>query len=184
MIVGLHGKKRVGKDTIYQIIQSIHPDATRIAFADRMKESLAALFGLYAKDIEYLKETNPSIEFVVKDKKHSLSWREIIQRYGTESHRDIFGQDFWIDTILPLKKDYYPNDRLVIVTDVRFKNEAERIIQLGGHVIQVTRPQLLNNDSHISEEPLPSYCISDNICNDGSFEDLKEKVIEVFGRLV
>ena len=177
MIIGLHGQKRVGKDTVYQIIRELYPKAVRMAIADKIKESLAALFDISVEEIESLKETG---FFTVKGEgiEQTLPWRVIAQRYGTESHRDIFGQDFWLDAALPPNQaiDAYKR-KLIVVTDVRFLNEAKRITHYGGYVIEVKRPELGNKDSHISEERLPSEWIDGSICNDGSLDDLREKVL-------
>ena len=184
MIIGLHGHKRVGKDTVYEIIRSSYPHAIRLAFADKIKESLAALFGVSIREINLLKEEGGMFKVESKSFEHSYGWRTFAQRYGTEAHRDLFGDDFWVDLILPENFKYSPLEDLIVVTDVRFKNEAKRISDLGGHIIHITRPEIESNDPHISEERLPSEYISYNICNDGSLENLKDKVIEVIGQLV
>jgi len=56
MIIGLHGSKRSGKDTAYEFIKSEYNHAVRLAFADKIKESLAALFGVSIREINTLKE--------------------------------------------------------------------------------------------------------------------------------
>jgi len=33
---------------------------------------------------------------------HSITGRQALQRYGTEGHRDVFGEDFWVDALLPV----------------------------------------------------------------------------------
>ena len=30
-----------------------------------------------------------------------MTFREFLQRYGTEAHRDVFGKDFWLEYTLP-----------------------------------------------------------------------------------
>jgi hypothetical protein len=184
MIVGLHGQKRAGKDTVYKIIKENYPEAVRIAFADKIKESLAALFGLSIKEVDLLKEEKATFKIKSKNFERDYSWRTITQRYGTEAHRDLFGYEFWTDMILPKDMQQSYSGEIVIVTDVRFFNEARRITDLGGIIIEVTRPSLKNKDTHISEERLPDGCIDCIICNDSSLEDLKEKVLKVIKPLL
>jgi hypothetical protein len=184
MIIGLHGNKRAGKDTAYEFIKSAYPDAVRLAFADKIKESLAALFGVSIREINTLKEEKGVFKIQSESFQHSYTWRSFAQRYGTEAHRDIFGENFWVDMILPKESDSIPDDELLIVTDVRFKNEAERIKHLGGYIIYINRLNLLNNDSHISEERLSDEYFSYIINNNASLDQFKERVLEVVSQLV
>jgi hypothetical protein len=183
MIIGLHGGKRAGKDTAYNFIQSVYPHAQRLAFADKIKESLAALFGVSIREINTLKEERGVFKIESQSFEHSYTWRSFAQRYGTEAHRDIFGDDFWVDMILP-REPTVPDDELWIITDVRFKNEAERIKHLGGHIIRINRPDLFHNDSHISEERLPDEYFSYIIDNKSSLNQFKERVLEVVSELI
>ena len=187
MIIGLHGHKRVGKDTVYEIIRSSYPHAIRLAFADKIKESLAALFGVSMREIDILKEEGGMFKVESQSFEHSYSWRTFAQRYGTEAHRELFGDNFWVDMTLPFDSgnDWWDDSKhLVIVTDVRFKNEAQRISDLGGHIIHLVRTESDKNDIHISEEPLPNEYISYTIYNDSSLEDLKDKALKIVGQLV
>jgi hypothetical protein len=183
MIIGLHGSKRSGKDTAYKFIQSAYPHAQRLAFADKIKESLAALFGVSIREINTLKEERGVFKIESQSFEHSYTWRSFAQRYGTEAHRDIFGENFWVDMILP-KEPNVPDEELWVITDVRFENEAERIKHLGGHIICINRPNLFYNDSHISEERLPEEFFSYIIDNKSSLNQFKERVLEVVSELI
>lgn len=83
-------------------------------------------------------------------KRHS-EVRRFIQRYGTEGGRDVFGYDCWVI----LARQAIANllaTHSIVVTDVRFENEADLIRELGGVVIRVIRPGLeASNDFHRSE---------------------------------
>jgi hypothetical protein len=46
MLIGLTGQAGSGKDTIYERVKFKYPNAERIAFADKLKESAAALLGV------------------------------------------------------------------------------------------------------------------------------------------
>lgn len=184
MIIGLHGNKRAGKDTAYGFIKSAYPNAQRLAFADKIKESLAALFGVSIREINTLKEERGVFKIESESFEHSYTWRSFAQRYGTEAHRDIFGEDFWVDMILPREPEHVAENELLIITDVRFQNEAERIKHLGGHIIYINRLNLFPNDSHISEERLSDEYFSYIINNNASLDMFKERVLEVVNQLV
>ena len=117
----------------------------------------------------------------------TISGRQYLQNFGNGA-RKVFGDTFWIDMVLPnpathegwgrpdeLVIDAYPDTDAVIVTDVRYQNEAKRIEDLGGEVIEVVRPGL-KSDGHISETPLPRHLVQHTIVNDGSLDDLRKLV--------
>ena len=182
MIIGLHGQQRVGKDTVFELVKTEYPHAIRLAFADKIKLSLAALFGISVREIDILKEEGAMFKVESKNYEHSYTWRSFAQRYGTEAHREIFGEDFWVDKVLPRpnKRGIKSHqDKLWIVTDVRFPNEALRIKELGGKIINVKRPNVDKKDNHISESSLNNFFIDYELVNDGSLEELKERVIKI-----
>lgn len=147
MIIGLSGQKQSGKDTVAAYLVKEH-GFERKAFADPLKQSVAALFGIPFSYIDKLKMDDVLVgigrigqpeydQWIQYDGEVSkgLTFREFLQRYGTEAHRDIFGQDFWLDYTLPVQ-GFYPG-RAIVVTDVRFSNEARRIRELGGMVVRI-----------------------------------------------
>lgn len=112
----------------------------------------------------------------------SFSVRHLMQRFGTEVGRNTFGKDFWVDRALPLNGDQlkFEDGRIstnnIVVTDVRFENEAERIIDLGGVIIEVRRPEKDDGDTHESESGIPEHLIQYMIMNDSDFEGLYKAV--------
>jgi hypothetical protein len=172
MIIGLCGKKLAGKDTAAQYLVDNY-GYTRVSFAEKLKESVAALFDIPREWIDEWKDdqggTLPRVEVIIdiageirnhpylkKHSQYSFSWREFLQRYGTESHREVFGNDFWVDQILPYynRADVYKGQKLVI-SDVRFENEAARIKQYEGKLIEIRRPAHEDEaakDRHVSEQ--------------------------------
>ena len=67
----------------------------------------------------------------------------------------------------------------VVIDDVRFLNEVEMIRRLGGRVIRIDRPGP-NENTHASENELNDFDGWDGvIVNDGTLEDLAERVREM-----
>lgn len=191
MIIGLCGEKGSGKDTVAAYLIKEHGFERR-AFADPMKKSVAALLDIPYHEIDNFK--NDDTVFVTTGYKNfnvkqvaghgpnapyeadamwspirELTFREFLQRFGTESHRDVFGEDFWLDQTLPVG-GYY-SGRAIVVTDVRFENEVRRIQDLGGHVVRVMRPGLVSQDPHRSEAP-SLLSVNYRLINDGTIEEL------------
>jgi hypothetical protein len=186
LIIGLTGKKGSGKDTAAKYLVDNY-GYERKAFADSLKRSVAALFDIPFERVDEWKVNQPgkldNVEVIIdvahpdRTTQYSMSWREFLQRYGTESHREIFGYDFWVDQVLP----YYPNsndypryyelkNKKFVISDVRFENEAARVAYYGGRVIEIIRPSLNNVvDTHVSERIPPANFeflnLEDNMVN-------------------
>jgi hypothetical protein len=178
MLIGLNGKLRSGKDTVYQRIAARGAKAERVAFADKLKLSAAACLNISVEELERLKEEGGFL-FVGDadgDEVAQLSVRKYLQLFGTEGHRDIFGDDFWLDAILPL--DYNHSFEFLVATDVRFPNEIERIKDLGGYMWKVVGPND-KSDGHASEQDFPDDVfdfIIDNTVRDDNFANLDRQI--------
>jgi hypothetical protein len=169
VIIGLNGRLKAGKDTTYSVIKNYLPHAEQVSFAAPLKESAAAAIGVTVEELELLKgieeiKFRPHIEdsrdlegadfnfFIKMKSKAVFNVRQYLQWYGTEAHRDVFGQDFWVDQALPLDLDHH--ERLLVVTDMRFPNEMERVIALGGVTVKVVRETATAHSNHPSEQNL------------------------------
>lgn len=175
MLIGINGFKRSGKDTVCQIIQIIHPEAERVAFADKLKQLAAMALGF--EDVpsmltEYMDECKEYWGISAFDYEDGpvfeLTGREYLQNLGN-SARVLFSEEFWIEQALTpdvLRKGF------VVVSDVRYANEAEFIRQRGGWIWEINRPGA-ESDGHASEIPLPRNLVDVTILNDGTLEDLE-----------
>ena len=87
----------------------------------------------------------------------------------------------WVYLTMNKVHDLLTRGKNVLITDVRFPNEAQTITYLGGQVIQIDRPSLVTKDQHKSEEPLPKELIDFVIVNDKGLKELKGKVLDILG---
>lgn len=189
MLIGLHGQKQSGKDTLCGFLlewyESLGYAAERRSFAAKLKVSAAQALGLNYT-VEEAEEWADAFK-VYGEIRHGalghtesgvITGREYLQNYGTQAHREVFGTDFWIDMCVPPHPEELPENTLIVITDIRFPNEAQRVRDLGGEVWRVIRPSNENeNDSHVSEVPLPDDLIDYVVINDGTLEELKDKAI-------
>lgn len=203
MLIGLHGKARSGKDTTAQfILEQAEGDsfaARRDAFADRLKISAARALGFQGDESECLMFCNDlkvagRIELVwdnqvFNDLSENTTWeewgisgREYLQYYGTEAHRQVFADDFWVDACLPLDLDH--SGEILVITDVRFENEAERIHELGGEVWHILRSGDAAFDNHASERPLPVRLIDNTLVNNRDLDHLRDLALSRMERLI
>lgn len=167
MLIGLHGKKRSGKDTAADYLVKTY-GFEKIAFADGVRECLYALNPIVDcyqgarryRDVidkfgyEHSKDVFPDI-------------RRLLQRMGTEVGRELIDDDLWVNLLFAKLN----NQTNYIVSDVRFENEAKRILEYNGVVIHIQRDTGYV-DPHISEQTLPESLITQQIENNNTIEEL------------
>lgn len=161
-LIGLTGKARSGKDTAAQIIANLAAPAVvqRLGFADAVKRELAVAMGC---NVQFIEENKARL-------------RPLLQGWGTEFRRNFFGQDYWINK---WQDGVTGEANLIIVPDVRFANEANHILNMGGVVWRIKRcPARL--DMHTSEIELDDYCFPE-IDNNGTIEQLTQQLQRQYG---
>lgn len=98
-----------------------------------------------------------------------LSPRTILQWWGTDYRRVKYSDSYWTDKVVQFIKDN--PDKSIVVTDVRYDNEALLIKSLNGEVIQIIRPKnpLAANklaQKHASEQGISPELISSTLFNE------------------
>lgn len=176
-LIGLAGAAGAGKDTVADWLVA-HHGFERHAFADPMKAMLEALFAELGIDHAHLHERG--LKEMPLPGLH-VSARHLMQTLGTEWGRAHLGANWWVKcTELMLGLNDLPrsapvHDRIVI-TDVRFPEEASWIRSHGGVIVRVQRAGAtpIPLATHASET---QYIRADRILqNDGSLADLHDRV--------
>lgn len=180
MLFGFSGKMGTGKNYICEnlflpIVQTYGKNAIQVAFADQIKVNVMVKYNLSKND-------------VCNDKNYKI--RSLLQKEGTEDGRNRFGNDIWInhlDKWMEIHKS--KGIHTFLITDVRFKNEADYIKRMGGKIIRIEAPERNkdlvacknldeNASNHISETDLDNYYGFDLIIdNDYNSSMLKNKEI-------
>jgi hypothetical protein len=172
-IVGFSGIKRSGKNTVAGMFANMCPTTVFqrvmfLGFADAVKEEAA----------NYLRVDVPWIN----DRKNDIpEIRSLLQRIGQEGRE--LSNTKWIDVaskkIETFNKLAPPvkTNQLILITDVRYPNEAEWIHKQGGWVVIVERKGLDNNDPHPSETEVSKIRADFRIANNGTYmPDLQREV--------
>lgn len=163
MIIALSGKIGAGKDAAGIYLQNTYGFKI-IKFATLIKQITAQLTNT---SIE-MQNTQKGKQTYLKD--WGMTIREFQQRLGTDAMREGLHKNCWV--IATLNK-YNPKKHKWVITDTRFKNEADEVRNLGGQLLRITRP---NNpfpqSNHQSEIELDDYNFDYYIVNSGSLEDL------------
>lgn len=147
MLLGLCGRRRSGKDTTALVLG--HADRgqyRRVAFADALKDFAAHAFGLKLdafgdewkeKSIGRLDFADGKITRSSRPEHPVVTPRWLLQRLGVAA-RATFGDDFWIRRVLDeVKAGTFGHN--VVITDVRFLNEAQAVKAAGGLLVRLNR---------------------------------------------
>lgn len=164
------------KSNSLNILESAVTKWHRESFAKRLRCCLFFITGderIFALD----DETKNSLSTIKDAEGNYYTIRQLLQKFGTEVGRNI-SPDLWvialINSYIEAKSNGYEEDW--IVTDVRFKNEAEAIRENGGILIRLNRNTGFN-DQHSSETALDDYKNFDLIIdNNGTLDELIDKV--------
>lgn len=177
----------------------------RRAFADKLKIMAALALGFERTEDELISLMDsmkhrstisvlydePGLIGVGGEVLHDLTGREYLQWFGGHA-RTVFGEGFWVDQVVPEQRTTFNEiwstlgrnmagarevgmPAIGCITDVRYPNEAERVLDVGGEVWEVIRPGL-ESDGHASETPLPRELITTQIDNSGDFAHLARQV--------
>jgi hypothetical protein len=117
------------------------------------------------------------------------TYRQFLQNLGTEAMRDGLHTNVWVNALFADYKwhvkdwDELGNETLGaypnwIITDMRFPNELDAVQLREGITIKVVRPGVLVG-THASEIALDDAEFDYEIENNGTIEDLVEKVKEI-----
>lgn len=178
-IIGLSGYARSGKNTVADILSSLYGYEQR-AFADRLKGFVFQINGLVFNQEHGVHRVQEAVGFYGADaaKEKAPEYRRLLQEVGTKS-REFFGADVWVNSCFGTMEVGHP----YVITDVRFKNEAERIRSVGGAVFRVDRPGVGPINDHVSEIEMDDWPFDATIENDGSLLDLQGSVMIALGDL-
>ena len=181
IIIGLSGKIGSGKDTVASIIKKYNNTFQDIAFAYKLKQITALLTSQDINNTMTQEGKNIYIE------EFNMTIGQMLQQIGTNLFRDNFNDNTWIlATFLQIKN----NPGNYIITDCRFKNEAQAIKDNNGILIRINRnnnnisDNSTRNLQHQSEIDLDDYDNFDFIINnDLDLNHLEKNVINIIKKL-
>jgi len=196
-LVGLVGKKRSGKDTFASAL--VDNGWARVAFADPLKATMLDLDP--EVPVKHLSHGSAilagywRLSALVKlvgweAAKEVPEVRRLLQAHGVAIRQHV-DPDVWVDAAFQAVDRFRQGDeikswdgtllldtsRSVVITDVRFPNEAERIKEEGGKLVRIVRPGLDTSDEHISETALDDFPVDITVANDSTVNDLRAKAL-------
>lgn len=172
-IIEISGHAGSGKDTIGNLMKAyLEEDGKRVLlthFAGLLKYICVMYFGWNGEKDE--------------------SGRTLLQHVGTDVVRKK-NKNFWVNFLIQLLR-FFPDEwDVVIIPDLRFPNELKRMLTAGFDTIHihVDRPLTHNGltdeqQEHSSETSMDSETPDYWIMNDGSLDDLSEKVRAIIAQI-
>ena len=167
MIIGITGNAGHGKDTV-------------AAYLCRQLPGVV-LHGSYAWPIKAaLSKMFPSIDLISRGSKETprellggRSPREAMQHFGSWA-REFLGEDVFVNSLRSrLHGEAY---NYLIISDVRYDNEARWIKSEDGIILKVVRPGIPSVAAHESEHGILLDFIDRTVYNDGSIEQLYRRL--------
>lgn len=201
LVIGISGKIGSGKDTLagiiaknMQLVRSVRghtkTEIYKKFFAYKLKCVVELLTGITMTMVDEITYSEPVFDYTQEQKniylpEYDMTLGTMLQKVGTDAIRNNIHLDSWI---LALFTDiqHTNNNDVWLITDVRFKNEAESVKKHNGYLIRIdgdpmdVRKNSTRDLNHISETDLDDYDKFDfTISNDGTLEDLEKEVITI-----
>jgi hypothetical protein len=164
MIIGLVGRSRVGKDTVASFFQGTH-QVRRLA--QPVKDACKVLYGWSDVEVESAAKEE-------RDHKWDLTPR-MAMVHLTHAMRQCNGSDFFTKRFFETW-DGQP----VVIPDVRFHDDVKEIHRRGGVTIKITRE---GGPDHEFEFAIDSLSTTHQVENNGTIEELREKIVRCLGGL-
>lgn len=199
MIIGINGRIKSGKDTVAKFIQEVDSEyrhgmddtdpspVKQVSsvwenrkFAGSLKQIASILTGRESSlfEIQDFKERKMDPIWTSPDG-HLMTYRELLQRLGTEAIRNTIHPDAWVNSLMVQYNDLVDS---WIITDMRFPNEFRAVKERGGITVRVTRPGTIREDEHISESAIDDHEFDFEIKNDTSLHFLKQQVVAMMAK--
>ncbi len=199
-IIGLTGLEGAGKDTVAAILER-HHQVTTAAFADTLRREICAAWypGLCMADLTCRatkEQPNHWLALQHCADHHFIlalaaaglnpfpgtpqSPRQIMRWWGTEYRRKQ-DPDYWIKQMRAALAWHASQEQApacIVITDVRFANEAALVRELGGQIWRIHRPGNDVQSTHISTTTGQEFAPDQTVINAGDLDELERAVLQ------
>lgn len=184
LVIALTGHARSGKDTAAAAL--VEDGWVRVGYADALKE-LALKANPWVDGSSDLGESHfASLAELVDSRgwdgaKQFKDVRHFLQGLG-QGVREIVFKDAWVSVAHMRIADARREKKQVVVSDMRYLNEAETVRKFfpgSAFVVRITRPGVGPLNGHSSETELVDIVPDFTIDNDGSVADLQRRMREL-----
>jgi hypothetical protein len=194
LIIGIAGKIGTGKTTTSDYLEKKY-SFSEYSFAEPIKK-IGLAFGFESHQLYGTQNQKMEV-----NEHWGVSARQFLQKFGTDICRDImptiipdmkFGESGtpWIRLFeIHVAKLVKENPHVcIVISDVRFVNEAEAIQKMGGYVFRIDRNGRIDTDektsNHVSETQLMKINANLTLDNSGTKETLYNMIDIIIGDIV
>ncbi len=140
MLIGLCGYARSGKDEFYKAVSGAY--TRRLAFATRVKQEVQ----------DFLNVHFPGKFDVINNDADKIFWRKLLVGWGDTCRK--VDANIWIDKLKSDSADVLSNNSIIkYVTDVRYLNEAQWVLDNNGILIMIKRADVFA-DNDVEDETI------------------------------
>lgn len=186
-IIAICGQKGTGKDLVASLINDYlvanNIPTKKVQFGDACKAIIIQAFGL-RNDREYTQLIRSVINLPNGRERTGKEIAKTIQMKLRQANPKYFTNSVE-DAILEFK-GYHPeqyDDAVFVLTDLRFKEELKWCKSNNVKIIKVKRDSGYY-DPLVDEPEIDDWFVDEVIDNNGTEQDLKERVNHVIGRLL
>lgn len=176
MIIACSGKIASGKDTVAKYIQKTYPEYRFVkkSFGYNVKKVCAIM-----SDVSLQQQLSRKGKLIFLPD-WNMTVGQMQQKVATELFRDKLNYDSWVISLFST----YTEEQNWVISDLRFKNEAEAIKKHDGIIIRLNgdpaglREKDTRDPTHISETDLDDYDKFDIIWENKPNIDTLKKLME------
>jgi hypothetical protein len=186
--IGIIGRARAGKDTAGKFFVDGH-GYRRVALADPLKEAALDLdpiidlspydvYGFQAAEVRRLADLVRWSGWEAA--KEIPEVRRTLQYLGAAMRA--VDPEIWLRAALATAQEANEQGVPVVITDVRYRNEAASLVRAGFHLIHINRPGIPQLD-HESERDLGPEDARYMVQNDGDLARLDEQLERIWDEI-
>lgn len=171
LLIGLTGRAGAGKSTVASHLEAEWA-FEHAALADPILAMVLALFDDAGISSAWATERALKEQPTVL----GVSYRRIAQTLGTEWGRELIDPDLWLKVAQHKVDAARLCEDSLVISDVRFANEAAWLLERGGVLVRITRPGVAPVAAHTSEDHTDRLPAHHELRNDGSPAALYDQV--------
>lgn len=181
MIIAFGHRRKVGKDTATRfLINHVRWNystlsITKLTFAKKLKETAYDLFGRYGLQPTEYYEAYPD-EKETEIPSLGMSARDIWIKFGNDCRAIM--PSIWVDHAVDTSAN------ISIMTDLRYPNEAEALLQVNGILVKIEREQTMQYDDEADMALADWNKWTYTIKNNGSLDELHTAVVNLTESLI
>jgi hypothetical protein len=170
MRIAILGKAKSGKNTVAELIAEYIKDYEIMAFADPLKEICKIIFPEALDNCLY-----GSSEFRSYILYNDITYRQFLLDIGKFGRN--YSKNIWVECLLS-KINKLKQDKTVIVSDCRFRNEFDILKDNNFYMIKVVRDncEKINDVSETEQDAISNSEFHSIVFNNKTLEDLKLEV--------